>query len=252
MRNPRAQPVSATHATTVLTIEVSKIIDYHQILQCPADQLCCHRAKVMLHYDVVAPFRVLQEEASKQGFDLSIASAYRSLDRQAAIWNDKVQGLRAVLDDNSEAIDVLLLAPLERIEKIMRWSALPGTSRHHWGSDIDIYDRSAIAEDYKLQLTESEYSHGGPFAPMIDWLNTYLGSDSSPDFFFPYTQDRGGVMPEPWHLSYRPVAEQFQALWSVKTLAAFIRQFDILEKDAILANLDYLYSRFIKASIMAV
>ena len=35
---------------------------------------------------------------------------------------------------------------------ILEWSALPGASRHHWGSEFDVFDLAALPEGYRVQL----------------------------------------------------------------------------------------------------
>jgi hypothetical protein len=106
-----------------------------------------------------------------------------------------------------------------------------------------------VAADYRLQLSPAEYQGDGPFAPMISWLKCYLQHADAPAFFFPYTADHGGVIPEPWHLSYRPVAEQYQQQWSLQQLVLHLQQADIAEKESLLASLDTIYARFIQGSI---
>ncbi len=49
-----------------------------------------------------------------------------------------------------------------------------------------------------------EYAPGGVFARLDGWL---AANAAKHGFFRPYTTWRGGVQPEPWHLSYAPVAE---------------------------------------------
>ncbi len=202
-----------------------------------------------LHVKVVEPWERLVKAAENAGFQLVLASAYRSFERQQLIWNAKLTGKRPVLDDNGFELDIKCLSPLERVQRVLRWSALPGASRHHWGTDMDIYDKAAVSNDYQLQLTPDEYRGDGPFAPMIAWLQDYLRQSAAPAFFFPYIEDNNGVMPEPWHLSYRPVAERYQQQWSLEHLANHLGQCDVLEKDAVLQHLDELYERFILDSI---
>lgn len=202
-----------------------------------------------LDSSVLEPWNELCLAAKTAGFDLAIASAYRSFERQKWIWNAKLSGKRSILDENNRAIEVGSLSSLERIEKLMRWSALPGASRHHWGSDMDIYDRSAVEPDYDLQLVSDEYTGKGPFAPLIIWLREYLSQSASPDFFFPYLDDHGGISPEPWHISYRPVAESRAQHWSLAALIALLQQETILEQETVLDHIDNLYKRFIMRSI---
>ena len=88
-----------------------------------------------LQPQAVNAFLAMQQAAREAGFDLQPASTFRDFDRQLAIWNGKFCGQRPVLDKDSRPIDVAPLSAAERCEAILRWSALPGASRHHWGSD---------------------------------------------------------------------------------------------------------------------
>ncbi|HEY5265115.1 MAG TPA: M15 family metallopeptidase, partial [Steroidobacteraceae bacterium] len=98
-----------------------------------------------LHAHVVAPFLNLRRAASADGFDLWPASSFRDFARQLAIWNGKFSGERPLLDASGQAIDAAALSPADRITAILLWSALPGASRHHWGTDVDFIDRNATA-----------------------------------------------------------------------------------------------------------
>lgn len=216
---------------------------------CDEGHLCLVEGNIQLHSELLAPWKALVAAARAKGFDLAIASGFRSFVRQGGIWNAKLSGQRPVLDDNSCPIEIGSLSPLEKVHRVMRWSALPGASRHHWGTDMDIYDRGAVSADYVLQLVPEEYEGAGPFAPMMIWLRKYLGEQPASGFFFPYQQDSGGVMPEPWHLSYRPLADRFQQQWSLAGLRVLIENSDLLEKNTILAHLDSLYHRYIAGSI---
>ena len=84
------------------------------------------------------------------------------------------------------------------------WSALPGASRHHWGTDVDVIDARATAPGYRVQLTPEEYAPGGPFAPLGEWLEANAARFG---FFRPFRGVLSGVQPEPWHFSFAPVAE---------------------------------------------
>ena len=148
--------------------------------------------RMLLHADVVAQFQVLQRQAALEGFDLQVASGFRSFERQLAIWNAKASGRRAVLDDSGQPLDMATLTPLQQVQSIMRWSALPGASRHHWGTDFDVWDRAAVAADYQLQLVPGEYAPDGPFGPLSQWLQQHM-ADSG--FYRPYERDRGGIAP---------------------------------------------------------
>ena len=74
-----------------------------------------------------------------------------------------MNGTRPILDDHGEAKNPRDLTPSELLESILRWSALPGFSRHHWGTDFDIYDKSTLPHGYQVQLVPEEYQKRGPF-----------------------------------------------------------------------------------------
>jgi LAS superfamily LD-carboxypeptidase LdcB len=187
-----------------------------------------------LHVEVIPPFLSLQAAASEAGFELQIVSGFRGFERQLAIWNGKANGSRPVLDKQSHIIDMSLLSDTDKALAIMRWSALPGCSRHHWGTDFDIYDAAAVSVDYEVQLTPEEVSSGGVFAPMHDWLDDYLASSLS-GFFRPYAEDNGGIAPERWHLSYAPVANRYEVVFSLRALVGLWRERQMALVDAVVA-----------------
>jgi len=98
-------------------------------------------------------FERLASDARAAGFDLRVASAYRSFERQLALWNGKLCGERPVLDDADQPVNLAALSPRSRIDCVLRFSALPGASRHHWGTDLDVFDAAAMPAGYRLQLS---------------------------------------------------------------------------------------------------
>lgn len=199
-----------------------------------------------LQAEVVGPLLSLCERASAAGFDIKVASSFRSFDRQLMIWNGKASGLRSVLDTDGQPLDVKRLSDVELMFAILRWSALPGASRHHWGTDLDIYDASNIPENYILQLTVAETQGEGPFTAFHEWLTAELATENNVGFYRPYDIDRGGVAPEPWHLSYAPLAEVYEQALTEDILRERIQQTDILLKDNILEHLSEIYQRFVQ------
>lgn len=197
-----------------------------------------------VHAEVVRPFVHLQQQAAAAGFDLAIASGYRSFVRQQWIWDQKAQGLRPLLDDDGQPLEAHQLTEQQRLFAILRWSALPGASRHHWGTDFDVYDAAALAPGDRVQLTVAETRAGGPFAELHRWLDNQFVTQYSP-FFRPYVRPTGGVAPEPWHLSYAPVARIMQDKLTLSTLQSVIAASDILLKDVALTHLNEIYDRFV-------
>jgi len=99
-----------------------------------------------LQPEAVEAFTRMQDAARLAGFNLQPASTFRDFERQLAIWNGKFRGERPVLDKESRPVEVASLSDAERCELILRWSALPGASRHHWGSDLDISSRGELVD----------------------------------------------------------------------------------------------------------
>lgn len=206
------------------------------------DHLCPVGDAILLHRDVVKPFRALCDAAALDGLDVQIASGFRGYDRQLFIWNAKAEGRRPLLDSDGRTLDPSQMTDEQIVLAILRWSALPGCSRHHWGTDVDVWDRAAVPEDYQLQLVPGEYVSGGPFAGLSRWLQQHAEAFG---FFRPYARDRGGVAPEPWHLSYRPLAERFEAKLNRAFIAKVLDNSDLKLRGAILSRLDEIADRFI-------
>ncbi len=195
-----------------------------------------------IHPQVAAPLTELRRLAGREGFDLRLCSSFRSFDRQLVIWNEKAAGLRPVYASSGAIVDMQQLDEWQQVQAIMRWSALPSASRHHWGTDFDIYDAAAIDMDYQLQLTPEEVEAEGVFAPFHNWLDTVIEQSG---FFRPYVADSGGIAPERWHISYRPVAEQFAASLTQQVIADRLLNSEIALKDTVLENLDKIYARYV-------
>ena len=196
-----------------------------------------------IHPAVAAPLTELRRLAGQQGFDLRLCSSFRSFDRQLIIWNEKVGGQRPVYANSGAQIDLQQLDEWQQVQAIMRWSALPGASRHHWGTDFDIYDAAAIDQGYQLQLSPQEVEGEGVFAPFHNWLDTVIESSG---FYRPYAKDSGGVAPERWHISYRPVAKQFASRLTQQVIAERLLNTEIALRDTVLQNLDKIYPRYIQ------
>lgn len=206
--------------------------------------------RYLVHRDMLPAWHALVQAADAAGFSLSIASAYRSFERQNLIWQGKATGQRAVLDSAGNPLDTSQLTEDELLFAMLRWSAIPGCSRHHWGSDVDVYDSRAVPADYDVQLTTAECTGSGPFAALHDWLDEQLAQTGAV-FFRPYAVDRGGIAPERWHLSCAPVAAQYDAMLDEARLADWIATQDIALKASILKHWPEIFHRYIRVSVPA-
>lgn len=152
--------------------------------------------------------QLLSKAALEQGFNLQVVSGYRSFDAQCNIVAQKWLQQRRVLDDQDA--EVRYVNDEQWLKAILRFSALPGASRHHWGTDIDVVDQWPLDRGHKLQLTPSEYGCQGVMGEFSQWL-----VDTAPKFGFkhPYRHDVGLVSPEPWHLSFAAQANNVASEW---------------------------------------
>ncbi len=141
-----------------------------------------------------------------------IKSATRPFDRQKIIWEGKWTGKRLVA--GGQDISKTIPNPKERALKILEYSSMPGTSRHHWGTDIDINNFT------------NEYFAKGKGLKEYEWLTTHA---SEYGFCQPYTA-KGAARPdgyneEKWHWSYLPVAkkltQQYQLRLKDKDISGF-------------------------------
>ncbi|PIE01943.1 MAG: peptidase [Acidobacteria bacterium] len=198
-----------------------------------------------IHKEALNAFMELRKDAAKQGFDLQIDSGFRSFEQQLSIWNRKATGQLAVLDSQAVPLDITKLTEEELIFSILRWSALPGASRHHWGTDIDVSDANATPEGYEIEQIPEEVNDDGMFGPLHRWLDEQMAANKSHGFFRPYDADRNGVAPERWHLSYQPVSEEYISLLTVDLLHETLSHADIELKSTLLDKLDEIYDRFV-------
>lgn len=197
-----------------------------------------------LHYEAIASLLAMHDAARADGVDLSIASSFRDFDTQLSIWNRKWSGERPLYDRTGQLLERARMADSDVVDAILTWSAVPGGSRHHWGSDIDVFDAAALTDGYKLQLIPSEYASDGIFSRLSAWLDRNMQRFG---FFRPYRTDRGGVTPEPWHLSYAPVSVPALESLSLSMLRQVLEGSRVAGKPQVLARLPEIYTRFLLA-----
>lgn len=147
-----------------------------------------------MHKLTKAALEQMKEAAAKDGITIEVVSAYRSFQRQKEIYEGKYKRFTAQG-----------LTPIASISKIIEYSTIPGTSRHHWGTDLDLIDGGASPRP--KSVLQPQLFHGdGPFCKLKDWLNVHAHSF---DFYEVYTDNanRKGFKYEPWHFSYAPVSK---------------------------------------------
>jgi LAS superfamily LD-carboxypeptidase LdcB len=197
-----------------------------------------------LQPDAARAFVALRAAAQPAGIDLAAASSFRDFKRQLAIWNDKFLGRRPLLDRQGAPLDPALMTTGQIVSAILHWSALPGASRHHWGTEIDVIDRAALGDGRKAQLVPAEYAADGVFAKLDRWLTQHAESYG---FFRPYDRDRGGVQPEPWHLSFAPVAAAAMQALTIDVLSEALRDVALAGAEAVQPQLEQIHARYVRA-----
>ncbi len=153
------------------------------------------REGMYMHKDAYEAFIDMHEAAMKDGINLVVISALRTFDHQKRIWENKWNGRQKLFGD-IYATDID--CDVERAKEILRFSAMPGTSRHHWGADID------------LNSLQNSYFESGYGEQVYKWLKKNAGAFGFCQPYTPHGQSRGGgYEEEKWHWSYMPVAKHY-------------------------------------------
>lgn len=173
---------------------------------------------IRLEVNTYKAFKKMEAAAKRDGIYLKIVSAYRGFERQKLIWNNKYEKFT---NDFS-------LEPEKAISEIIRFSTVPGTSRHHWGTDIDIIDGNF--PDEENVLVSEKFEKDGLFYKLKNWLDN---NSENFGFYLTYTNDknRKGFEFEPWHYSYKPVSVKYYRALIKTDLKKIIKSLDINGSD---------------------
>lgn len=212
----------------------------------------CHVVEVgqtYLQVEAKQAFLALQKEAKNAGFSLQIASGFRDFSRQQAIWNSKFCGERNVLNEKGEILDLSHFTDWQKCQAILRYSALPGLSRHHWGTEVDVFDPTALKKGRTLQLEAWEYEKGGDFFALSQWLHI-----NAPifGFSFPFLglPPRYRIGAEPWHLSYTPLSQPMARLLTKDIVREAWQDEALFGKSALLAHLNEIFHHYFIKDIL--
>ncbi len=156
-------------------------------------------------------FLKMANAAKKSGISLVIISATRNFESQKQIWENKWTGKTLV-----EGKDLSTVANgTERAKIILKYSSMPGTSRHHWGTDMD------------LNNLNNSYFESGEGLKTYEWLKM-----NAPTYGFcqPYSSkiltNRTGYEEEKWHWSFMPLSSQFLGLYLTEIKYKNIQEFE--------------------------
>ncbi len=166
---------------------------------------------LFLRAEALTAFEKMSKAAAKEGISLKIISAYRSFDQQKVIWENKWSG-RQKLSGGINASSIT--DPVKRATEILKYSSMPGTSRHHWGTDIDINSLSPA------------YFKSGRGLKEYQWLKVH-GVEYG--FCQPYTkkgEERlSGYEEEQWHWSYCPLSSKMLREYNQKIKEEMLQGF---------------------------
>ena len=156
-------------------------------------------------------FVEMKKMAYSDGIDLKIVSSYRNFGRQEGIWERKY----------SKYTEEKGMEPIDAIDKIIEYSTVPGTSRHHWGTDIDIVDGYRKVEGDVL--VPSKFGAGGPYEDFKKWMDE---NSTAFDFHMVYTDDpkRKGFKHEPWHYSFAPISAPMLTAFRNKNIMQLLQK----------------------------
>ncbi len=157
-------------------------------------------------------FVKMAESAKKDKVSLKVVSAARNFFRQKSIWEAKWNGRTKVGGkDLSKSVPV----PKSRALKILEYSSMPGTSRHHWGTDIDINN-----------LNNSYFAKGQGLKE-YEWLTTHAASFGFCQPYTPINAERPkGYFEEKWHWSYMPLSKPLTDAAEARLRNEMIQGFD--------------------------
>ncbi len=126
--------------------------------------------------------QIMIKDAKKDGVHIKVISGYRSFEHQKRIWNRKFDKFR------KQGFSVK-----KSIQKVSEYTAIPGTSRHHWGTDVDLTDKYTNGLNNKARKKFNQW--------MYNNAHKY-------GFYIAYTNNkfRKGYKYESWHFSYRKLS----------------------------------------------
>lgn len=161
-----------------------------------------HSAKLLyLNKDVYTAFLEMHKAAKIDSIDLIILSGTRNFNEQKAIWEHKWKKYSN-------------LEPIERAKKILEYSSMPSSSRHHWGTDLDLNS-----------LTNSYFSTRKGKA-IYNWLNENANNYGFYQVYTKKENGRTGYNLEKWHWSYLPLASDYLEFYNSNITGKEINGFE--------------------------
>ncbi|MDA9250121.1 M15 family metallopeptidase [Flavobacteriaceae bacterium] len=185
--------------------------------------------------EVEKAYQNMERAARAAGIKVKVVSSYRSYEKQKAIWNRKFNAFK------KEGLDGLQI-----INKIIEYSTIPGTSRHHWGTEIDVIDSNPLAEGDVL-LTE-KFHDGGPYEKLRIWMDKNAQNFG---FIRPYTLDkeRSGFYYEPWHYSFSEISKPMLKSYLKLDIVKLLKDDSLLGSEMLDA---YLLNKYLESHVLGI
>jgi len=160
--------------------------------------------EVYLRTEALEAFKKMYFAAKECGVNLTIISAARNFDYQKGIWERKWKDGKYIK-----------FMGADRARAIMRYSSMPGTSRHHWGTDIDINN-----------LNNSYFTSKAEGIKVYEWLTTHAHSYGFHQTYTSKDEGRTGYEEEKWHWSYMPIAKDLLTEYNQLVTYSDIKNFN--------------------------
>lgn len=152
------------------------------------------REGMYLRKRALVSFIKMRDAAAERGIIMEIKSATRNFDYQKGIWERKYTGATILSDGTNVATDIK--ETKDKCLKILQYSSMPSTSRHHWGTDIDI------------NSFNNSYFESGEGKMLYTWMLTHASDYGWCQPYTPHGPDRPhGYFEEKWHWSYMPLSQ---------------------------------------------
>ena len=144
------------------------------------------RRNVYLIYPVYEAFKKMYDAALADGVKLIITSGHRTFVEQVCEWQ---------LRWNNPGTDKPFSNDVEKAKYLLQYRSMPGTTRHHWGTDIDL--NSFELAYYQTQEGQKVYNWLKDNAATYGFYQSYTALDE---------KRPAGYQEEKWHWSYKPLA----------------------------------------------
>lgn len=158
---------------------------------------------IYLHKKTAAAYEKMYAAAAKEGVLLTLISGTRNFAEQKAIWERKWHNRMASFSTEEELAKNILL-----------YSSMPMTSRHHWGTDIDLIN------------LENDYFKSGEGLKAYEWLKQNASNYGFCQVYTDKSSGRTGYEMERWHWSYMPLSNALLNQYNSKITYALISGFE--------------------------